>query len=77
LRDVVNIFKPSLDVKHFKVDGYANAWYIDGQKPQQLVVEYLPQRYFILGIIVTIVITVGIILTIFFLLYQEKKNKIR
>ena len=46
--------------QHFLVNGYANAWLIDpkntnGNDSSQLVIEYIPQRFFNIGIIISLI----------------------
>lgn len=36
-------------------DGYANAWLIDEYGDYELLIEYMPQRVFYLGLCVTVV----------------------
>ncbi|HBC44645.1 MAG: hypothetical protein UX08_C0001G0078 [Candidatus Collierbacteria bacterium GW2011_GWB1_45_35] len=59
--------KPILDDSHRSINGYANSWIIDPNKLNgdrfQLVVEYLPQRNFILGL------TFSVITFILYLIY--------
>ena len=65
-------WKKSLNERdHFKVDGYANAWYV---KPQELGVSetftitlyFNPQSYFYIGLIISGLTFIG---CIFYLLY--------
>jgi|GEM_PF-4624984 len=59
---------------HFIINGYANGWYIDKDNISKLndrsmIIEYAPQRYFYIGVIITII-------TMFFIiLFKIKKNK--
>ena len=41
--------KPVPENKHIKVNGYANAWYVDGLNNQDIIIEYWPQRLLPLG----------------------------
>lgn len=58
LRDISYLFKTPLDEnKHFMVNGYANAWYIDpidtGSGNVELVVYFKTQSYTYIGIIIS------------------------
>lgn len=39
---------------HFVADGYANTWLIDKYGDYELLIEYVPQRVFVLGLLVTV-----------------------
>ena len=61
--------------RHFQVNGYANGWYItpqdsQGQKDYQVVIEYFPQRLFLIGGIISILSGLSII----FLSFLKKKE---
>ncbi|MCK5305559.1 MAG: hypothetical protein KAJ66_00310 [Candidatus Omnitrophica bacterium] len=40
---------------HFVVNGYANGWYVDKIKSQELTIQYKPQILFIIGCIISII----------------------
>ena len=53
-----NIYLP--EAQHFLVNGYANAWLINPQDTNnngsgQFTIEYIPQKFFYIGIIISIV----------------------
>ena len=45
----------TFDAKHIRFDGYANGWFIDKQGEYKLSLEYKPQRFFVYGIIITVI----------------------
>lgn len=52
--------KNPLDVEHFVVNDYANAWYITpesvgGEKSYELIVEFVPQKYSMAGLLLGVV----------------------
>jgi len=59
IEDLIRIFDKSFpEEKHFIVNGYANAWYIDPQnldmnKDITVTIYYKPQTYFYIGLIIT------------------------
>jgi len=62
LQDVAYLLKrPAIDeIRHFKVNGYANAWYIDpkeidadGDGRFTITIYYLPQSWFYVGLIIS------------------------
>ena len=58
--------------KHFRLNGYANGWFIDKPGTYKLILEYSPQRLFYYGSIITII-------TLLFSAYvvlRMKNNKI-
>lgn len=73
-----NIGKKSIsENSHFKVNGYANSWYIDpkdtgDQKDFELVVEFVPQRLFFFGLTISI-FSLAILIVV--LLVKIIKNK--
>ncbi len=57
LSDAAYIFQNQIKARHFLVNGFANGWYIDPKETGSnfdLVIFFLPQGYFYLGIIITI-----------------------
>ena len=51
--------RPIDEERHYQVNGYANAWQIlpedvEGRDDYELVVEFEPQKYFYIGIIVSL-----------------------
>lgn len=65
------------ETQHFLVNGYANAWYLtpkdlDGKNQSKFIVEYVPQRLFYLGQIISVV---AFFFCIVYSLYRYIKNK--
>lgn len=56
----------SANNSHFTIDGYANGWIIDKKGDYQLILEFLPQRYFKSGIFVSLVGLVSALSVIFY-----------
>lgn len=46
--------KPFSEKDHFKINGYANAWFIKQKGDYNIIVEYYPQRFFYVGIAISI-----------------------
>ena len=46
---------------HFKIQGYANAWLIDEQRPHTVVVRYAPQRSYTVGLYTNATTFVGLV----------------
>lgn len=59
---------------HFKINGYANAFYFVGGENKNIAIEYIPQRHFIIGIWTTL-IGGGLLLLLALLLQFRRKNK--
>jgi len=60
---------PSLSEKHFSVFTYANGWLIDKTGDYEIVLEYLPQKLFYIGIGLS---TLSLILVILILKFKKK-----
>ncbi len=62
--------------KHFRVNGYANGWYIDKTGDYELLVEYAPQRFVYLGVIISILtlLSFSTILVLLHIRYEKKKK---
>lgn len=82
--DMLDTFKAKAvaDDKHFLVNGYANAWQIDpgdfdNKTNYKLVVEYIPQRMFLYGVLISL--TFIIILAVFasILIWKRKARKVK
>jgi len=63
LRDVLFLFKQPVTLPHFMVNGYANGWYIDpaafdGKETLKFTLFFLPQSFFCLGMIISILVTI-------------------
>lgn len=63
--------------QHFLVNGYANAWLINSQNTDnndsnQFIIEYVPQRFFYIGIVVSIISFCACIL---YGIYKYIKNR--
>lgn len=71
------------ETQHFLVNGYANAWLIDpqntkGDGPNQLTIEYIPQRFFYVGTIISIISLFSYVLYSLFAYYNKKRyNKLQ
>ena len=64
--------------KHFVVNGYANAWYIEKSGSYQIVLEYEPQKLFTYGSIISITGFVTCSLCIVLsILFKKKRLKFR
>jgi len=57
--------------KHILVNGYANAWLIDGQGDYQIILEFWPQRLLKYASIISLI---GIFLSVSYLIKSRKKN---
>lgn len=53
LTDGSYLGRPVSQDNHFKVDHYANGWFINQPGSYTIVIEYLPQRLYILGMFIT------------------------
>ncbi|KKM67900.1 hypothetical protein LCGC14_1466450, partial [marine sediment metagenome] len=53
--------KPIAEDKHFSVNGYANAWYIDKQSDQDITLYYWPQTLFYIGLILSGLLLIGLL----------------
>lgn len=58
IKDIKYLRKTPLNARHFEVNGYANTWYIDPKYHEtgenfSLVLYFLPQSYFYLGLILS------------------------
>lgn len=60
--------KPLFEKNHFEINGYANAWLIEQKGDYNIVVEYYPQRFFYIGMAVSIAT-----LCLYMVLYLLKK----
>lgn len=47
---------------HFSIDGYANAWYLSNIKDSKLIIYYKPQKLFLIGVVISASMIVGILL---------------
>ncbi len=47
------------DNNHFKVNGYANGWYLNKTGKYNLVLEYQPQKYFYYGLLISLITILG------------------
>ncbi len=61
--------EPAKAKNHFKVNSYANAWYVDASGNQSIIIEYLPQRLFYAGILIS---TVSICLTVGSIIWSRR-----
>lgn len=58
-------FKTPLDEsKHFKVNGYSNAWYIEEPGDYKLIVFFEPQKYFYIGLIISALTILGFLILV-------------
>jgi len=74
--DIGYLFKsPIAESRHFMVNGYANAWYVDPGEVEKeeftLTLYFKPQSYFYIGLIISGLTIVG---CIGFLFYLSKKS---
>ncbi|MBI3366456.1 hypothetical protein HY041_02415, partial [Candidatus Roizmanbacteria bacterium] len=77
-----NIFEtwgktPINDKNHMKANGYANAWFIQPDNRQnnheyEVIVEYKPQQYFYLGLIISIITLIGSSVYIFYHILKKE-----
>lgn len=58
---------------HFKINGFANAWYLNKNGDYQVRIEFAPQKYYIFGIILSLVTTIGILIIIGVKIIRERK----
>ncbi|MFC1624882.1 hypothetical protein ACFL15_00740 [Patescibacteria group bacterium] len=60
-------------IPHFKINGYANGWYLPaGESDQELVIRYKPQRLFIVGLIISSSVLI-LVLVLNFLARRKRK----
>jgi len=70
LKSDSNIGKPL----HFKVNGYANAWYIAGnEEVQEFTIYYKAQDYYYFGVLISI--TTILVSVMIYLLFARRKRK--
>lgn len=61
-----NIFKKSIpEANHIKANLYANAWYLEDKGNFDLTIEYVPQRYYMVSIIISVITFVVLIIWLF------------
>lgn len=70
---------PVEDASHFKMYGFANAWYFPKKPQQNITIEFFPQSLFYIGIVITIasIVLVGAIFFIFKLRQRHADMKRR
>lgn len=67
--------KSLADKNHYLVNGYANAWYLESSdQERELTIEYQPQKWFVRGIIVSLVAFLVISLLSLLQLIQRRKK---
>lgn len=60
------------EYKHLRIDGYSNGWLINSRQDNRFIIEYLPQRFFRLGAIISATVLIVSICTIIFLVKRGK-----
>ncbi len=60
---------------HFRIDGYANAWYLPGGRKYNLVLVYEPQTLFEKGTKVSILVAIMLLATYVLSRFREKNNE--
>jgi hypothetical protein len=65
--------KPLFEKNHFEINGYANAWFMEQKGDYDIVVEYYPQRFFYIGIVISIV-TFYLYIVLYFLKKYGKNH---
>ena len=76
ISDIAYLFKKSIfGENHFKVNGYANAWYVDpsllGKEDFTLTIYYKPQSYYYMGIIISMLTLLSCLI---YVCYKYIKN---
>ncbi len=67
-------FSKSLsEQNHLKTNGYSNGWYIDKKGSYTIILDYAPQKYFYIGIVITIISFVSSIIIFIKISYDHKK----
>ena|GEM_PF-4600284 len=82
--------KPDLDSSHLKINGFANAWWIDlaelekqgkivkqadGTYDFSIIIEFQAQKYFYLGIFISGLTMISLLGTLLYLQIIERRNK--
>ena len=67
------------DNRHFQVNGYANAWYIsptatNNEENYEIIVEFLPQRIFYIGLAISSLTFIFLILYLIYIYLRRNKS---
>ncbi len=80
LADVRFLFQPSLAIPHIRINASLNGWYVDpemlnGATEAEFVLFFLPQSYFYLGLIVSIITVIFGVGLFLFRLWRYRRDK--
>jgi len=72
--------KPTSETNHLLANGYANSWRItpqdtDGKEKYELIVEFKPQQFFYLGLLISTMTLFGCCLYLLWLVIKKKWKK--
>jgi len=78
-QDIAYLFRKQISAPHYKVNGYANGWYLEpislGEKKDfNLVIYFSPQSYFYIGFIISIV---ALVVSLVYLLMRFVYKKVK
>lgn len=65
-----------IDSLHMKLNGFSNGWLISKNGTYQIQLTFSPQKYFIIGLMVSVLTFIAVLLSIGYLLFKNKKHSL-